>query len=69
MGDYLHILEVRAEIEGITLSKGEATNEKDLVECTCSDCIHAKKIGDMTYVCDAEIYDLLNFTCFVPRKE
>lgn len=37
----------------------------------CSNCVHSRKIEDdeydKTYSCDAEVYDIDNLTCFVPR--
>ena len=59
MGEYLHILEVRAVIEGIELYEG----------CRdCKECAHAHHIEDNVYECDAEEYDTETLTCFVPRK-
>ena len=61
MENYLHILEVRAQIENIDLS---------VIECrTCGKCAHAHKIGDKEYECDAEVYDIDTLSCFVPREE
>ena len=42
--------------------------KKDLSR-DCTKCIHAKKIDDHTYECDAELYDIKMLTCFVPREE
>ena len=42
-------------------------------ERKCSKCIHAHKIDDdeydKMYECDAEVYDIKNLTCFVPKEE
>ena len=38
-------------------------------ERKCSACIHAHRIDDITYECDAEEYDIDNKTCFVPKAE
>lgn len=41
-------------------------------ERRCSNCVHAHKIDDeyeKMYECDAEVYDIKDLTCFVPREE
>lgn len=38
-------------------------------ERSCSQCIHAHKVDDITYECDATEYDIDNMTCFVAKKE
>ena len=59
MGEYLHVLEVRAVIEGIELCE----------DCRdCKDCAHAHHIEDNVYECDAEECDTETLTCFAPRK-
>lgn len=35
----------------------------------CTKCIHANKMEDHVWECDAENYDLKEFTCFVPKEE
>lgn len=37
-------------------------------EKRCSACIHAHKIDDIVYECDAVEYDIDNLTCFVPKE-
>ena len=62
MGEYLHILEVRAVIEGIDL---DCTKEKHIFG-DCTTCVHAKKVGEHEWECDAEHYDIERFTCYSP---
>lgn len=55
---YRHMLQMRAEIEGIVLYEGE-----------CKNCAHAHKVDDITYHCDANTYDLKGFCCFIPKRD
>jgi hypothetical protein len=56
---YRHLLQMRAEIEGIALYECEG----------CKHCAHAHQVGDITYECDANTYDLKEFTCFIPKRD
>ena len=38
-------------------------------ECRCSRCIHSKQVDDITYECNAEVYDIDNKTCFIPKEK
>lgn len=62
MGEYLHILEIRAVIEGVDL---EFPKEKHIFG-DCTTCIHANKIGEHEWECNAEHYDIEHFTCYSP---
>lgn len=42
--------------------------EKDLNR-DCAKCMHAKKVGEHEWECDAVLYDIKMLTCFVPRDE
>lgn len=57
---YRHLLQMRAEIEGVELYQ----EWKD-----CKNCAHAHKIAEHEYECDAQEYDIDNLTCFVQREE
>lgn len=38
----------------------------------CVECIHAHRVEDEDghyYECDAEVYDTVHLTCFIPRTE
>ena len=35
----------------------------------CTKCIHAIKLAEHEWECDAEDYDLKHFTCFIPKDE
>lgn len=37
------------------------------VGVTCKNCEHAHKVDEIQYDCDADVYDIDNLTCFVPR--
>ena len=37
-----------------------------MTEHDCTKCVHARKYGDHEWECNAEEYDLENFSCFVP---
>ena len=60
MGNYIRCLKIRAEIEGI-----------DLIEPirTCSNCKYAHRIDEITLRCDAEQYDTISLSCFVPKDD
>ena len=34
----------------------------------CTECIHSRKIEDNVYRCDAERFDIEEFTCFVQKE-
>ena len=56
---YRHILQMRAEIEGVELYN----------ECKeCKNCAHAHHIEDNVYECDAEVYDIDTLSCFIPKE-
>ena len=38
-------------------------------ERTCSNCIHANRVDEITLECDAEVYDVKHLTCFEAREE
>lgn len=35
----------------------------------CCECIHAHRIAEHEWECDAEVYDIDNKTCFIPKDE
>ena len=39
------------------------------MDFNCSNCVHAHKVDDITYECDAEVYDIDHKTCFIPRGD
>ncbi len=57
---YRHLLQMRAEFEGVELYH----EWKE-----CKNCAHAHKVGDHEYECDAGEYDIDQMTCFVQREE
>jgi hypothetical protein len=57
---YRHLLQMRAEIEGIELYDENKT---------CKNCVHANKVDDITYECDAEVYDIDTLSCFIPKEQ
>lgn len=59
---YRHILQMRAEIEGVSLYD-ERKERKE-----CKNCAHAHKVDDIVYECDAEVYDIDTLSCFVPKE-
>ena len=66
MGQYLHILEVRAVIEGIDLEcKPKLTG---IFRPDCKTCRYANNIGDHEWECICDQYDLENFSCYLPIK-
>ena len=38
------------------------------VAITCRNCVHAHKVDDITYECDAEVYDIDTLSCFIPKE-
>lgn len=49
-------------------------NDRGLMsyERKCSNCIHAHKLDDeydKVYECDADVFDIKNLSCFVPKEE
>lgn len=56
---YRHLLQMRAEIEGVELYQ----EQKE-----CRNCAHAHKIDDITYECDAEEYDIDTQSCFLLKE-
>lgn len=57
---YRHILQMRAEIEGIDLYD-------DCIDCT--NCKHAHMVADHEWYCDAEHYDTEKLSCFIPKDK
>lgn len=56
---YRHLLQMRAEIEGIELYDEHKT---------CKNCARAHKVDDIQYECDAEVYDIDTLSCFIPKE-
>ena len=44
-------------------SKNEINKQAD-----CTKCIHAHKIAEHTYECDAEVYDIKTLSCYEPKE-
>lgn len=42
--------------------------ENKCISLDCRDCAHAHKVDDITYDCDAEVYDINTPSCFVPKE-
>lgn len=42
--------------------------ENKRIEIKCRNCVHAHKIDDITYECDAEVYDIDTLSCFIPKE-
>ena len=41
--------------------------ENKCFDLDCRNCAHAHKIDDITYECDAEVYDIDTPSCFIPK--
>jgi hypothetical protein len=41
--------------------------ENKCIKIDCKNCIHASKIDDITYECEALEYDISTLTCFSPK--
>jgi hypothetical protein len=57
MKAYSYMLKRRAEIEEICLK-----------EIACKNCVHAHKIDDIEWECDAEEYDTVGLSCFTLKE-